>query len=82
MNYLDKTFGSSHKQILPAVLRLFPQETQQIFPFTIGEMVLMGRFPHHAGFASWHWEDSQDLSIAEKAMQDLDVIHLADRLIT
>ena len=59
-----------------------PQETQQTFPFTIGEMVLMGRFPHHAGFGGWHWEDPQDLTISEKAMKDLDVVHLADRLIT
>ncbi|MGB0911422.1 MAG: ABC transporter ATP-binding protein [Nitrospirales bacterium] len=59
-----------------------PQETQQIFPFTIGEMVLMGRFPHHAGLGGWHWEDPEDLAIAETAMQDLDVAHLADRLIT
>ncbi len=59
-----------------------PQETQQIFPFTIGEMVLMGRFPHHVGFGGWHWEDSEDLTIAGRAMQDLDVAHLADRLIT
>ena len=59
-----------------------PQETQQIFPFTIGEMVLMGRFPHHAGLGGWHWEDSEDLAMAETAMQDLDVAHLAERLIT
>ncbi len=59
-----------------------PQETQQIFPFTIGEMVLMGRFPHHAGLGGWHWEDPEDVAIAEAAMQDLDVAHLADRLIT
>ncbi|WP_447968430.1 ABC transporter ATP-binding protein [Nitrospira sp. M1] len=59
-----------------------PQETQQIFPFTIGEMVLMGRYPHHTGLGGWHWEDSEDLVIAERAMQDLDVAHLADRLIT
>ncbi|MCA9471668.1 MAG: ABC transporter ATP-binding protein [Nitrospirales bacterium] len=59
-----------------------PQETQQIFPFTIGEMVLMGRFPHHAGWGGWHWEDSEDQKIAERAMEDLDVAHLADRLIT
>ncbi|GJL64118.1 MAG: hypothetical protein NPIRA04_27720 [Nitrospirales bacterium] len=61
---------------------IVPQETQQIFPFTIGEMVLMGRFPHHAGVGGWHWEDPADLAIVEMAMQDLDVAHLADRLIT
>ena len=61
---------------------LVPQETQQNFPFTIAEMVLMGRFPHHSGFGGWHWEDSEDVLIAQSAMQDLDVAHLGSRLIT
>ena len=61
---------------------LVPQETQQNFPFTIAEMVLMGRFPHHAGFGGWHWEDSEDVLIAQMAMQDLDVAHLGGRLIS
>ena len=61
---------------------LVPQETQQSFPFTIAEMVLMGRFPHHSGFGGWHWEDSEDVLIAQAAMQDLDVAHLGGRLIT
>jgi len=39
---------------------LVPQETLQVFPFTIAEMVLMGRSPHHQGWGGWHWEDSQD----------------------
>jgi iron complex transport system ATP-binding protein len=61
---------------------LVPQETLQIFPFTIGEMVLMGRFPHHQGWGGWHWEDSDDRQIAHTAMEDLDVHHLGARLVT
>ncbi|GJL57249.1 MAG: hypothetical protein NPIRA03_01060 [Nitrospirales bacterium] len=60
---------------------LVPQETMQIFPFTIAEMVLMGRFPHHRGWG-WHWEDSDDSQIAQQAMDDLDVTHLGSRLVT
>ena len=59
-----------------------PQETQQTFPFTVAQMVLMGRFPHHSGWFGWHWEDSADLEIAYSAMVDLDVAHLSRRLIT
>jgi len=59
-----------------------PQETQQSFPFTIAQMVLMGRFPHHSGWGGWHWEDSADLAVAYSAMVDLDVAHLGTRLIT
>ena len=59
-----------------------PQETQQSFPFTLAQMVLMGRFPHHSGWGGWHWEDSADLAVAHTAMVDLDVAHLGTRLIT
>lgn len=61
---------------------LVPQETMQIFPFTLAEMVLMGRFPHHRGWGGWHWEDSDDRRIAHQAMEDLDVLHLGSRLVT
>jgi len=61
---------------------LVPQETMQIFPFTIAEMVLMGRFPHHRGWGGWHWEDADDWRIAHEAMEDLDVTHLGARLVT
>lgn len=61
---------------------LVPQETMQIFPFTIAEMVLMGRFPHHQSYGGWHWEDADDWRIAHQAMEDLDVLHLGSRLIT
>jgi len=61
---------------------LVPQETLQIFPYTIAEMVLMGRFPHHRGWGGWHWEDSDDRRIAHLAMEDLDVAHLGAKLVT
>ena len=61
---------------------LVPQETLQVFPFTIAEMVLMGRSPHHQGWGGWHWEDSQDLAMAQNAMEELDVAHLGNRLVT
>jgi iron complex transport system ATP-binding protein len=61
---------------------LVPQDTLPVFPFTIAEMVLMGRFPHHQGWGGWHWEDSDDWRIAHLAMADLDVAHLGTRLVT
>ena len=61
---------------------LVPQETLQVFPFTIAEMVLMGRSPHHQGWGGWHWEDSQDWAVVQNAMEELDVAHLSHRLVT
>ncbi len=59
-----------------------PQETQQAFPFTINEMVLMGRYPHHDRTWGLGWESSHDRAVAMQAMRDLDVAHLGTRLIT
>ena len=59
-----------------------PQESPQIFAFTVMETVLMGRYPHHRG-AKWSagfgWESAEDVSIAEHAMQSTDLTHLAGR---
>ncbi|MGH7183094.1 MAG: ABC transporter ATP-binding protein [Nitrospiraceae bacterium] len=59
-----------------------PQESPSAFAFTVMETVLMGRYPHHRG-AKWNtgfgWESSEDLSIAEQAMQSTDLTHLASR---
>lgn len=64
---------------------LVPQDHQQIFPFTIAETVLMGRFPHRrrAGpVLGFGWEGPEDLRLAGQAMAELDVAHLGDRLIS
>lgn len=55
---------------------LVPQESLMLFPFTVGELVLMGRFVHQKG---WGWESADDLRIAGQAMQVMEVEHLADR---
>ncbi|OQW37659.1 MAG: iron ABC transporter ATP-binding protein [Nitrospira sp. SG-bin1] len=62
-----------------------PQDTQQLFPFTVAETVLMGRFPHQPR-GRWAgglgWESREDVAIAEQAMMTMDVVHLARRAIT
>ena len=69
------------------IVALVPQESQQVFPFTIAEMVLMGRFPHHqrrgglGSLTGFGWEEGKDLELAHDAMMDLDVAHLASRSI-
>ena len=64
---------------------LVPQDSQQIFPFTIAETVLMGRFPHRrhrSPVPGTGWESPEDLLIADQAMREMDVVHLAGRLIS
>jgi iron complex transport system ATP-binding protein len=63
---------------------LVPQDSLQVFPFTIAEIVLMGRFPHHRSrwnLAGFGWESPEDIRLAEEAMSETDVTHLAGRLV-
>ena len=62
-----------------------PQDTSQLFPFTVAETVLMGRFPYrsHSRWSSgFGWETREDIHVAERSMTTMDVAHLAHRLIT
>jgi iron complex transport system ATP-binding protein len=64
---------------------MVPQEQHQMFPFTVLETVLMGRYPHHQDMrwsAGFGWESADDLAVARHAMVSTDVEHLGDRLIT
>ena len=49
------------------------------FSFDVRELVMMGRTPHIGRLG---WETKHDLDIVKKAMEYLDVAHLADRPIT
>jgi iron complex transport system ATP-binding protein len=53
-----------------------PQETLWVFPFTVLEVVLMGRSPYvgRSGF-----ESRRDLDVAREVMELTDIEHLADK---
>lgn len=78
----DHALSGMAQTDIARTVALVPQETQQPFPFTISEMVLMGRFPHHGGMGGFRWETPEDRAIAGQAMRDLDVADLGSRLIT
>jgi len=67
------------------ILAVVSQEQAQVFPFTVAETVLMGRFPHRK--AGW-WslgggaDTARDLACAQQAMAVTDVVSLADRRVT
>ena len=54
------------------------QETAIDFPFSVAEVVLMGRAPHLGGRL---FESARDLAVAEQAMRRTGVLDLADRRI-
>ncbi len=62
-----------------------PQDAHMLFPFTVMETVLMGRFPHRSAgrwSAGFGWETPADFAMAEAAMATMDIAHLATRLVT
>lgn len=67
------------------ILAVVSQEQAQVFPFTVAETVLMGRFPHRK--AGW-WslgggaDTARDLACAQQAMAVTDAVSLADRTVT
>jgi len=77
--------ASMAQQEVACVVGVVPQDTQQLFPFTVAETVLMGRFPHRprgrwtSGFG---WESRDDVAIAGEAMTTVDIVHLAHRAVT
>jgi cobalamin transport system ATP-binding protein len=73
------------QQDIARLVAVVPQEYVQIFPFTVAETVLMGRFPYRkTGFWSIGLEDNTeaDLHRAHEAMSETDVLSLADRLVS
>lgn len=60
-------------------LAFVPQRTEQMFPFCVREIVLMGRTPY---LHRWQKEGAEDLRIVEEALALTDVAHLAERDVT
>lgn len=60
-------------------MALVSQDTQADFEFTVGEFVLMGRYPYIQRF---HKESAEDYRIARDAMEATGIIDLVERPIT
>ena len=77
--------GLLSRQEIARLVAVVPQDFVQIFPFTVAETVLMGRFPHRT---SRFWslglagDTPEDLACAHQAMTETDVLSLADRLVS
>ena len=64
---------------LARTVALVPQETAVAFPYTVLEVVLMGRYPHGGGFGL---PTPADLAAAEGALARTDLTHLAGAPVT
>jgi len=85
VHLLGKNLATMTQREVAGLVGVVPQDTQQQFPFTVAEAVLMGRFPHRphdrwsGGFG---WENQEDLAVAAQAMATMDIAHLACRSVT
>jgi iron complex transport system ATP-binding protein len=73
---LDHPLKKYVRKELAKTIALVPQMTLVDFPFTVTELVLMGRSPH---LSMLGFEQEKDLEIAQNAMALTDIEHLAHR---
>jgi iron complex transport system ATP-binding protein len=58
-------------------MAVVPQETQLAFDYTVGEVAMMGRYPHLGPFEI---EGPADLSVVDETLKSTGTLHLKDRL--
>lgn len=58
------------------LLAVVPQESLAVFPYTVGEVVLMGRAPRVGRFSL---EGEEDVAAARRALEMVDLLALRDR---
>ncbi len=76
LKIFDRPLKDYTRKDLAKTIALVPQMTLVDFPFTVTELVLMGRSPH---LSTLGFEQEKDLEIAKNAMALTDIEHLAHR---
>jgi len=77
--YQGKALSSFSKKALSKEIALVPQNFYINFPFTVKEIVMMGRYPHIPRFAA---PSSDDVNILQSVMQLTETNGFSDRYIT
>jgi iron complex transport system ATP-binding protein len=68
--------GKLARQRAAQYLALLPQNTEDIFPATVMDTVMIGRHPHIGRF---QWESERDVAIARQCLHQMDLDSMADR---
>lgn len=77
--YRDRALSSFSKKELSREIALVPQDFYINFPFTVKEVVMMGRYPHIARFAT---PSAHDWDALQDVMQQTETSKFANRYIT
>jgi len=75
----NKALSKMDRREIAKGIAYIPQDPMFAFPFTVNEVVLMGRAPYIGRF---EFEREQDKEVAERAMETVGIIHLKNRLIS
>jgi iron complex transport system ATP-binding protein len=79
IRYRSKGIGSYSKSGLSREIARVPQNFYINFPFTVEEIVMMGRYPHIPRFAA---PTADDWQIVQCVMQQCQILEFADRYVT
>jgi iron complex transport system ATP-binding protein len=75
----DKDYRTLTRKEIARRIGVVPQEHPIIFPYTVREVVTMGRTPHLRGLG---FENTHDQQIVNEAMELTDIVHFAEKPIT
>lgn len=71
-----KPINTFSRRAVAQRMALLPQNSEDIFPATVFDTVLIGRHPH---IEPLRWESSHDRQFAEDCLRKMDLAELADR---
>jgi len=75
----DQELSKMDRREIAKGIAYIPQDTMFAFPFTVNEIVLMGRAPYIGRF---EFEREEDKEIAKRALETVGIYNLKDRLIS
>jgi len=74
LEFMGKAVRDYKAPELARKIALVPQETHIVFPFTVEEIILMGRLPYNTGFA---FDSAEDQASVEEMMELTETLELA-----
>lgn len=72
----ESNIDALNRREIARTIAVVPQDMTMVFPFTVEEVVAMGRTPHLTRFA---FEGERDHEIVERAMEMTDILHFRYR---
>jgi len=74
----DTPINTLRRKDIARKIAFVPQHIRTDFPFTVQEIVLMGRFSYLGGIGV---EKKEDIAVSQSAMEMTGILHLGDRMI-